>query len=75
MGEEFTECREVVERIKDILSTEIEGFIFDRHVAEELDIPHITMRINIMKNRLPLKQIALFCYKRNIILNELIFKK
>lgn len=73
MNKEFVECRECVERVKDILSLDIEGTVFDWHVSDELEIPYSTMRINIMKNRLPLKQVALFCYRRGISINDIIF--
>lgn len=70
---EFVETREVIERIKDIVSGEIDGFIYDYQIADELSIPYSTLRINIMKNRLPLKQIARFCYRRNLQINDIIF--
>lgn len=45
---EFVETREVIERIKDILSKEIEGKIFDWHIADELNIQYPTLRAMIM---------------------------
>ena len=70
---EFVETREIVERVKDVLSKDIKGNIFDWHVADELGIPYSTLRVMIMKNRLPLKQVALFCYKRDLSITTMIF--
>jgi len=71
--DEFVECREAIERIKDRISLDIRGKVFDWHVADELNIPYSTLRINIMKNRLPLKEIAKYCYRNKINLNEVVF--
>ena len=71
--DEFVECREVIERVKDILSKDIKGNVYDWHAADELGIPYSTLRVMIMKDRLPLKQIALFCYKRELSITTMIF--
>lgn len=73
MDKEFVDTREATERLKDILSVEIGSTIFDWHIADELNIPYNSFRMSIMKNRLPLKQIAIFCYKRDIQINTIIF--
>jgi len=70
---EFIECREIAERIKDIMSKDVEGFVFDYMVADELGIPYSTFRFAITKNKPPVKEIALFCYKRKLIINDIIF--
>ena len=73
--DEFAECREVIERVKDILSNEIDGFIFDYMVADELKIPYSTLRFKIVKNKIPLREVAKFCYDRDLIINDLILRK
>lgn len=70
---EFIETREAIERIKDIVSIEISGGVRDWHIADMLEIPYSSFRMSIMKDRLPIKQIAKFCYKRNIQINKIIF--
>jgi len=72
---EFVDCREVVERIKDIVSKEQEGFVYDYQIADILKIGYSTLRFAISKNKLPIREIARFCYHRNLIINDLILKK
>jgi|GEM_PF-6124750 len=72
---EFVEFREIVERLKDIMSKDISGKVFDWHVSDALEIPYSTMRINIMKNRLPLKEVTRYCYKNDINIYSIIFDK
>jgi len=66
---------EVVERIKDIISHEVEGRVFDRHVAEALGLSTNTVRIYKSVDYLPLEQIAYFCAVRNVSLDWLIFDR
>lgn len=70
---EFLDTREVVERLKDIMSNEIDGIVFDWHVADAIGIPYSTMRVNILKNRLPLKEITIYCYRKEINLYQILF--
>jgi len=70
---EFVETREIIERIKDIMSNERDGFIYDKDVAIELQIPNSTLRFAIYKNRIPYMEISKFCYKRKLIINDIIF--
>ena len=72
---EFLDCREVVENIKVVLFKEREGMVYDYHVADVLKIGYSTLRLAISKNKIPLREVALFCYKRNILLDNFIFKK
>jgi len=69
----FIETREVIERLKDRLSHEVDGKVFDWHVADELKIPYSTLRIKIMKDKMPVREIVLFCYKRKIDIKSVIF--
>ena len=70
---EFVECKEIMERVKDIMSKEKDGFIFDRDVMKELNIADSTYRFAIYKNKIPYMEISRFCYKRNLIINDIIF--
>lgn len=71
----FVSTRESVERIKDIISQDIQGCIFDYHVADALKMDYVTLRIAISKNRNPVEEIAMFCYSKNLIVNDFIFPK
>jgi len=72
---EFIECREVVENIKVVLFKERDGMVYDYHVADTLKIGYSTLRFAMTKNKIPIREVALFCYKRDIPLNNFIFKK
>ena len=74
MDKEFIECREVVERLKDIMSNEQEGNVYDYQVADMLKIGYSTLRFAMAKDKIPIREVALFCYKRNLTVNALIFK-
>ena len=74
MDREFVECREVVERLKDIMSNEQEGNVYDYQVADVLKIGYSTLRFAMAKDKIPIREVALFCYKRNLTVNALIFK-
>ena len=64
---------EIVERIKDIISHEIDGTVRDYHVANAINIGYTTLRTNKVKNRESLKEIAVFCYKRDLVINDIVF--
>lgn len=72
---EFVDFREIVERLKDIISNEVEGFVFDKDIAQELGIPDSTFRFHIYKNKIPYFELSRFCFKRGIIINDIIFKR
>jgi len=69
----FVPTRESVERIKDIISEDIEGCVFDYHVADALGIDYGALRIAISKDNTPIKEIASFCYYKKITINDLLF--
>lgn len=69
----FITARESIERIKDIISIDIQGCVFDYHVAEALDMDYGTLRIAKQKNNIPIREIAKFCYDKKLIINDLLF--
>jgi len=71
----FVTTREAIERIKDIISGEIDGFVFDKDVANKLSITQTTLASRIKRDSMPLKEIALFCYENNIDIKKIIFVK
>lgn len=66
---------EIVERIKDIISHEIEGRVYDRHVADELGLSVNSVRVYKSADYLPLEQLALFSARRGVSLDWLIFDR
>ena len=75
MSDGLAKCREVVERIKDILLNEQSKEVSDSQVADTLKIACSTLKVAIARNKLPIKQIVIFCYERNLKVNDLILKK
>lgn len=71
---EFVEFKEVVERIKDIICSEYDGYVYDKYVAEQLKMADSTFRSCIYKNKIPYFEVSRFCFKRGLIINDLIFK-
>jgi len=69
----FVTTREAVERIKDIISKEIDGFVYDKHVAKKLGMTQAALACKIKRDSLPLKEIALFCYKNSIDIKKIVF--
>jgi len=74
MKQEFVEFREIVERIKDIVSNERDGFIYDTHIAKILNIKYSTLKKQIDENRIPFQEVAIFCCKRGIVINHLVLR-
>jgi len=61
---ELCSTREMVERIKDIISRRIgRKKVFDWHVAVALDIGQSTLASMIKRDSPPLREILLFCSK------------
>jgi len=74
MKQEFAEFREIVERIKDIVSNERDGFIYDYHIAQILNIKYRTFRQAIADDKIPFQEVAIFCCKRGIVINHLVLR-
>ena len=64
---------EIVERIKDVISFEVDGKVFDKHVAKKLHLSANTLRIYKVKNFIPYERIAKFCLENNISFDWLVF--
>jgi len=64
---------EIVERIKDIISNEVDGKVYDYHVAEALGLSTNSIRMYKSINFLPLEQLMVFCSIRKISCDWLIF--
>jgi phage repressor protein C with HTH and peptisase S24 domain len=66
--------QEIIEKIKDILSNEMEGKrVYDKDVAEALGISKESLSHFKKRNSVPLEQIVYFCAKRKISINWILF--
>lgn len=64
----------IIEKIKDIISTEVGNRkVLNKDVANALGITPENLSILKKRNKIPFKEIALFCAKRKISINWLLF--
>lgn len=64
---------EVIEKIKDIISTNKQNKIFDKDVANILGIPQTTFATMKKRNSIPYKELLEFCAQKKISANWLFF--
>ena len=69
----FITTKESVERIKDIISVDVEGCVYDHHVADALGVEYSALRTAIARDKMPVREIAEFCYGKRLVVNELLF--
>jgi len=69
---EHATVSEIVERIKDIISTDVDGYVYDHHVSDALHLKASTLRVYKASNHLPIKNIAIFCVSRDVDIRTLI---
>ena len=68
--------RDVLLRVKDILSTEVGNRkVFDKDVAEALNINQVTLATMKSRNKIPYQEILDFCAKRKISINWLFYNQ
>lgn len=75
MTEEYNHVpfTEIIERVKDIISNEVIGKIYDYHVADALWLEYSSVRMYKAKNYLPLKNVIIFCQANNISVDWMLF--
>jgi len=71
----FVTTKECIERIKDIISVDIEGCVYDHHVADALGVEYSALRTAIARDKMPVREVAEFCYCKGLVINELLFEK
>ena len=65
---------EIVEEIKDIISSEIPGKkVFDKDVANALDISQMNFATMKKREKIPYEELLNFCAKRSIAINWLLY--
>ncbi len=66
--------KEIINRIKDILSSDIsDRKIYDKDVAQALNIKQITLATMKNRNKIPYKEILDFCAKKKVSINWLLY--
>jgi phage repressor protein C with HTH and peptisase S24 domain len=65
---------EIIEKLKDVISeTKIGGKVFDKDVAQALNIPQATFATMKKRNSIPYEEILEFCAMKKISVNWLFF--
>ena len=65
---------EIVEEIKDIISSDIPGKkVFDKDVAKALDITQMNFATMKKRDKIPFEELLNFCAKRSIAINWLLY--
>ena len=65
--------KESVERIKDIISEDVEGCVYNHHIADTLGVEYSDLRTAIARDNTPVKEISEFCYAKGLVINDLLF--
>ena len=65
--------REIVERIKDEISNDVDGPVRYKHVADVLGLKPSTVRLYVVKDHMPYKHVLRFCEKREISVDWMLF--
>ncbi|MDD2780936.1 helix-turn-helix domain-containing protein, partial [Sulfuricurvum sp.] len=67
---------DIVEAIKDIVSSEFpDKKVFDKDVAELLDISQMNFATMKKRNKIPFTELLDFCAKRSIAINWLLYNQ
>ena len=64
---------EVVEELKNIISKEVKGKVYDRHVAEALGMTQSNFGTLKKRERIPFEELLNFCAVRRISVNYLLY--
>lgn len=67
--------REIVEKIKDIISFNYKRRVYDGDVAKVLGMSSNKLAMRIMRDSIPYKHICEFCVKRNISINDILYNQ
>lgn len=62
----YLDTKDMVENIKDIISKEVSGKVFDYHVADTLGMTYDALRMCKASNRIPFEEMVTFCFKKNV---------
>jgi hypothetical protein len=65
---------DLFENLKDILSKEVEGKVFDCHVADAISMTEDNVRQRRRRNSIPFEEVLDFCKKRDLNPLELFYE-
>ena len=65
--------KEIVEKVKDVISKDINGIVLDRHVAEVLGVSPSVLATNKSRDVIMWESLMIWCSKNKIVMNTLIF--
>ena len=70
----FRDMDDVVERMKDVLSHQVEGYVYDKDVAAELKMDRSALYCLKKKNDVPYLAVFKFCQKHNVSVASMLLK-
>jgi len=65
---------EIIEVIKDKICHQKKGPVFDVDVAKALGLTATNLRVRKSRGSIPIEEICIFCEKRNININNMLFE-
>lgn len=68
------DMEDIIEIIKDVLSKEINGKVFDKHVAEVLNINALNLATMKKRGKIPFENIVEFTSEYNLDLNMVLVR-
>lgn len=66
---------EIVEQLKDIVSNELVGKVYDKDLAAVLDITQMNFATMKKRNKIPFVELGEFCARRKISMNWILFNQ
>ena len=76
----YKDFNDIIEQVKDVICSDIEGKIFDWHVADELNMTYDSLRTFKAKNKIihdvPIveSKVVDFCFRKEINVYEFLVK-
>ena len=62
----YLDTKVMVENIKDIISEDVQGKVFDHHVADALGMDYGSLRMCKSTNKIPYEEMITFCFAKNV---------
>ena len=71
----YRDMEDIIELIKDIISPEVDGKVFQHHVADAIGIGYSDLRMMKCQNKIPFEEMVTFCFTKNINVYEFLVGK
>ena len=65
--------QEIVDRVKDVVSPNVDGKVYDKHAAEALKMKTTVLRVYKCVNYLPIDHVVMFCVENEISIDWMLF--